>query len=68
MALLPFTLCLMFEIVDPSRFSDYVYMELSHEGSKSSVLAPAWSECVPCISEITESQNDRGWKGPLWVI
>jgi len=21
-----------------------------------------------CIHRITESQNSRGWKGPLWVI
>jgi len=23
---------------------------------------------VQCLWRITESQNSRGWKGPLWVI
>jgi len=29
---------------------------------------PSSEEREPCKGGITESQNGRGWKGPLWVI
>ena len=32
------------------------------------VLVQNISLCQPLLTEVTESQNGRGWKGPLWVI
>ena len=37
-----------------------------HEGDQEGKTPPAVSEDQ--VHRITESQNSRGWKGPLWVI
>jgi len=41
--------------------------------SVSDMLLVVWQQIIPynpCSQNhrITESQNSRGWKGPLWVI
>jgi len=36
--------------------------------SPSTHLTPALMKCAVENHRITESQNSRGWKGPLWVI
>jgi len=44
----------------PSRVDEW------HEGDQEGKTPPAVSEDQ--VHRITESQNSRGWKGPLWVI
>jgi len=45
----------------PASRSQAVELRGSHR-----ILATAWG--FDSSEQITESQNSRGWKGPLWVI
>jgi len=50
----------------------YVIMGPLQGKKKSSTVEtsqrPRGTQCCTTSTRITESQNGRGWKGPLWVI
>jgi len=47
-------------------------LEVKHRSKNGLLNLYVWAcsdlLCIWYYQRITESQNDRGWKGPLWVI
>jgi len=57
----------------PIRVKQYPMSQEGKKGLKQGLLEPCMSpRNTPMLPvknhRITESQNSRGWKGPLWVI
>jgi len=46
----------------------YFSLKRKAEGTKNNFFACSLGRQDTSFHRITESQNSRGWKGPLWVI
>ena len=63
------------EVLHPKKTSGEVLMEGKHNRYQTNILREVGYvtsrftfKKTPCQMKITESQNGRSWKGPLWVI